>query len=851
VSSPFLLPFSMAGLVLASLPTPLSAQGPVQNPKGSAKVPEGLSTSAWSGIRAAYEAGRHQVRAVDGGFQAWNPAQRWHTRFDGRGFTVTPDAGGWSWGLELQSYGFLGQEQTVTHPAYMKAEGGRVDYAWDANLTEWYRNDIRGLEHGFTVHERPATGKGRAEQGPLTFRLAVRGGLHPEVAFDGRRVRFLDGGGVWTVTYMGLSVSDATGRSLSAHFERVSVGLRLLVDEQGASYPLTIDPIAQQVYLKASNPDPFDRFAGSVSVSGDTVVFGAIGESSSATGVDGDETHNNATVSGAAYVFVRDPQTGTWSQQAYLKASNTDRGDQFGESVSISGDTAVIGAIGESSGATGVDGNESDNSVFRAGAAYVFVRDPLTGTWSQQAYLKASNTDASDRFGISVSVSEDTVVVGADQESSNATGVNGTQSDNSAAGSGAAYVFVRDPQTGIWSQQAYLKASNTDAGDVFGFSVSVSGDTLGIGAFREDSIATGVNGNQADNSKSESGAAYVFVRDPQTGIWSQQAYLKASNTDDGDFFGISVSLFGDTFVVGALGESSNATGVNGNQSDNSAFSSGAGYVFVRDPQTGIWSQQAYLKASNPDASDQFGRSVSISGDMVVGGAFSEDSSASGVNGNGSDNSSSGAGAAYVFVRDPQTGTWSQQAYLKASNPGPSDEFGASVSVSGETVVVGAPLEDSGDAGVNGNQCDNSTSWAGAGYVFSNHAILAASSGVLSIGSGRTIDYAIDFPAVDAGAGYQILLSVHGMGPTNLNGLRIPLTRDNLFRASLHGNTPPFASGFQGILDANGDAAAHVSVPFPPTALPLKLFGRSTRLYLAVINSNFDLSSTVRTLCFSL
>ena len=167
--------------------------------------------------------------------------------------------------------------------------------------------------------------------------------------------------------------------------------------------------------------------------------------------------------------------------------------------------------------------------------------------WIQQAYLKASNTGTGDLFGYSVAVSGDTVVVGAVQESSNATGVNGNQSDNSALNSGAAYVFVRSGTN--WSQQAYLKASNTGAGDTFGCSVAVSGDTVVVGAPNEDSNATGVNGNQSNNSATDSGAAYVFVRSGTN--WTQQAYLKASNTGTDDNFGVSAAVSGDTVVVGA------------------------------------------------------------------------------------------------------------------------------------------------------------------------------------------------------------------------------------------------------------------------------------------------------------
>jgi len=384
-----------------------------------------------------------------------------------------------------------------------------------------------------------------------------------------------------------------------------------------------------------------------VALAGDTVVVGAPGEYSNATGVNGNQGDDSAPAAGAAYVFVR---TGTnWAQQAYLKASNTERDDEFGNSVAISGDTVVVGAWFEDSNATGVNGNQSNNSATNAGAAYVFVRNGTN--WSQQAYLKASNTEVStqDQFGFAVAVSGNTVVIGAPSEDSNATGVNGNQGDNSASGAGAVYVFVRNG--GTWSQQAYLKASNTENFDGFGRSVAVSEDTIVVGATGEDSDATGVNGNQSDNSTAGSGAAYIFVRNGAT--WTQQAYLKASNTGASDAFGSSVAVQGDTVVVGAgsdsfgfVGEDSNATGVNGNQNDNSAPSSGAAYVFVRSGAT--WSFRDYLKASNTDSNDVFGVSVAVSGDTVVVGAENERSNATGVNGDQSNNSVSFAGAAYVF-----------------------------------------------------------------------------------------------------------------------------------------------------------------------------------------------------------
>ncbi|MCZ7599565.1 MAG: FG-GAP repeat protein [Gammaproteobacteria bacterium] len=314
-----------------------------------------------------------------------------------------------------------------------------------------------------------------------------------------------------------------------------------------------------------------------------------------------------------------------------------------------------------------------------------------------------------DNFGYSVAVSGDTVVVGAGSETAPLPASTATRADNSAGGSGAAYVFVRDGTT--WTQQAYLKASNTGANDRFGHSVALSGDTVVVGASQEASAATGVDANQADNSAGGSGAAYVFVRDGTT--WTQQAYLKASNTGAGDQFGFSVAVSGDNVVVGANVEDSAATGVNGNQADNSASFAGAAYVFVRDGTT--WTQQAYLKASNTGAGDQFGFSVAVSGHTVVVAAHLEDSDATGVDGNQADNSAGNAGAAYVFIRDGTT--WTQQAYLKASNAGANDNFGYSIAVSVDTVVVGARGEDSAATGVNGNQADNNAEESGAAYLF--------------------------------------------------------------------------------------------------------------------------------------
>ncbi len=241
---------------------------------------------------------------------------KWLTHFDGRGFTVEPaiagvepDGAGWRWGLELQSYGFPGHERTIGGKAKMTAQNERVTYDWGAGLREWFVNDRRGLEHGFTLDSRPP-GAGDPQLGAgtwLVLRLAVRGGLLAQGHADGQGVSFVNEQGSTVVQYAGLKVWDADHRVLTARIDADGTGLRLTVDERDARYPLTIDPIAQQVYLKASNTDRFDFFGWSVAVSGDTVVVGANAEDSSSTGVNGNQADNSASSSGAAYVFLITP----------------------------------------------------------------------------------------------------------------------------------------------------------------------------------------------------------------------------------------------------------------------------------------------------------------------------------------------------------------------------------------------------------------------------------------------------------------------------------------------------------------------------------------------------------------
>lgn len=486
----------------------------------------------------------------------------------------------------------------------------------------------------------------------------------------------------------------------------------------------TLDGALEAIgYFKNSNQESSDNDrAVALSADGETLAVGAIGESSAATGIGGNQADDSADGAGAVYVFRR--LDGVWAQQAYVKASNTDTLDLFGSSVALSADgsTLAVGAFGEDSGATGIDGNQADNSAGFAGAVYVFDRDDA-GSWSQSTYIKASNAESNDRFGGEVALSADgnTLAVGASDEASAATVINGDESDNSAFAAGATYVFSRDAD-GAWSQEAYVKASNAGTDDHFGDEVALSGDgeTLVVGARGEDSATTGIDGDQDDDSALSSGAVYVFVRD-ESGTWSQQAYVKAPNTDALDNFGRATELSDDgtTLVIAAPAEDSSASGVNGGQADNGSDNAGAAYVYARNGT--VWSFQTYLKASNPEVSDLFGVDVALSGDgnTIAVGAFEEDGGSNGVGGNQADNNVDAAGAIYVFRRDGSGAPWTQRTYVKASNPDEGDQFGSGVCLSadGSTLAALSQTEASAATGIGGNQNDNTAPLAGAVYLY--------------------------------------------------------------------------------------------------------------------------------------
>lgn len=470
---------------------------------------------------------------------------------------------------------------------------------------------------------------------------------------------------------------------------------------------------AQAAYVKSLNTQNSDFFGSSVAIDGNLMAIGAIGEDSNSTGVNSFENDDgNADDSGAIYIFVRD-SSGVWYPEAYLKPDVVTTQDYFGTSVALSGNILAVGSLLE------------DTSASDSGAVYIFVRD-AEGNWSQETRLKSSNPGIGDLFGNDIALYGNTLAVGAINEDSITSGIDTSPNDTSSNyDSGAVYVFVRDNQ-GNWSQQAYIKASNAGAGDKFG-RVALYGDTLAVGAKKEDSTTQGINTTPNDTSASyDSGAVYVFERNPVDETWSQTAYLKASNAGASDLFG-GVALFNNTLAVSASLEDSNTTGVNSiPNNDGNADNSGAVYIFDKDA-SGNWSQTAYIKAfstgtthaldgfGGPAATNSsLGGALALYQDTLVVAAYHEDSSSTGIDSIANELAGD-SGAAYVYTRDSNN-NWTAERYIKPFNTTAGDFFGNAISLSGDSLIVGSFNESSNSLGIDGP--DNEfASGSGAAYLF--------------------------------------------------------------------------------------------------------------------------------------
>ncbi len=333
--------------------------------------------------------------------------------------------------------------------------------------------------------------------------------------------------------------------------------------------------------------------------------------------------NDSGTNSGSAYVFRLSDST--WAEEQKLLASDGAPEDRFGSTVAVSGNVAIVGAY--------LDDDNGTNS----GSAYVFRFNGTT--WVQEQKLTPLGGAASDYFGYSVAISGNVAVVGA------------CAADSSGTNSGSAYVFRHNGST--WNQETTLLASDGAASDYFGIAVAVEGDVAVVGAHADD-----------DNGSS-SGSAYVFGFNGSS--WIQEAKLSAADGSAGDRLGRAVDISGDVVVVGARDD------------DDLGTNSGSAYVFRFNGSS--WSQDAKLMGSDGAVYDRFGHSVAVSGSVVMVGAYRSNV-----------DPFQDSGSAYVFRYSGSS--WSEEAKLVAPDAYFWDFFGSSVSVDDEAAVVGAYSEDS-------------------------------------------------------------------------------------------------------------------------------------------------------------
>ncbi len=698
-----------------------------------------LSKEEWEQVKAAIESSQYKVKGTDSECQATNPNQGWSIQFDGRGFLVSSAEKGGDWGLELEGYGAPGAMRSVPAKAPIRSEGARVTYEWDSYVEEWFVNRPNGLEHGYTIL-RPI--EPASDEGVISFSLKPLGTMAPTLSEDQDTFVFRDSDGARIVTYSGLTVFDAKGTELPSRFSLQGKIITISVWTEGAVYPITVDPLAQQDYIKSSMNVPNGWFGRSVAIDGDYMVVGASKETTPIGLID----------AGAIYVFER--IAGSWSEVKRFQPTHPTSEDNFGLFVDIDNETIVVGAYLEDAllpRAPGVldtliindpTGIPSNNNDVGAGAVYVYKR--TNNGWEFDAYLQGDHPTGSPKgFGSVVAIEGDTLAVGS------------VYSDNDR---GAMYIFNRD-SNGAWTQHDADTATQHDLdpilapngegetsvmdGDKFGSGVDLSGDLLVVGAYYEDCDMEGVvNGSsgptgsvQNNNNLENTGAAYIYRRNAGSGDWVLEAYLKPTflGVATHDAFGWGVAALEnptgpDIVAVGAYKEDSlgfDGTSILTND-EATDFDSGAVYVFEKTALG--WESAAYVKAPNSRLkiagySDRsvahFGRTIRL--DWRVGnkpvllvGAPNESSLSTGVNGNMTNVNATtvGVGAAFLFERESAP-NWEHIAYLKPQVSDANDYFGFGLDIDGATVAVGAFGEDGGSL----DPTDDSVSSSGAIQMF--------------------------------------------------------------------------------------------------------------------------------------
>jgi len=624
----FALPVSLAAACGADDRGPQSGDASLS---AQAKAPPAGDVVDHAGLRAAYVAAVQKdaspayrlERGAKGTISARNPAQGFSAELSAAGVRVAADARvDRPFDLSLDAVGCEG-DLTPAAEASPEASGNRAEYR-RGDVVEWYLNGPLGLEQGFDLAQRPACREDGG--GAVTLRMRAEG-LLPELTAEADAALLRDEAGEVILRYTDLHVTDAKGRVLPSFLSAEEGRLSIHVDDTGAIYPIVVDPIvwSEAQKLLASDGAMDDAFGYAVAIDGDTAVIGAPDDDDAAKGVD----------AGSAYVFVRNAGNNTWTQSQRLLSGDATltAGDRLGRTVAISGNIIAVGApldnasrgavfifqrtafganftqlqkiiaadvasgdrFGSAvalSGTTLVVGSPFDDTAPNtdSGSAYVYLKGATTFA-QQGAKLTAGAASAGqDEFGTSVAISGDTIVVGAYGD------------DDNGSVSGSAFVFFRT--AGAWAQQAKLAPPDGKANDWFGYSVAVAGDTALIAS---------------PLALASQGKVYAYTR--TMGVWAQQAQILAVDGDGGDQFGHSVSIVGDTAVIGARYDEPQSTG--------------SAYVFLRN--AGVWAQEKKITGADAGIGAQFGHSVGVSGSWALVGAEAHSGAAA------------NSGGAYLFT----------------------------------------------------------------------------------------------------------------------------------------------------------------------------------------------------------
>jgi hypothetical protein len=613
-----------------------------------------------------------------------------NVHFQTNGVQITPPENAWYCHLTVTGYGYGPNIQPVSN-AKLSVTGHRTEYQY-GNLTEWYLNENNSLEQGITLQAPPQPRTAT----PLTVEMALTTDLFPVLTENHQAIIFKDKAGKTALNYDKLYVFDANHQKMPAHLTLNANTLAIVVDDRQATYPLTIDPmmINGETIIDRMNASAGDSFGKSVSIDGNTAIIGASG---------------TRQAIGAAYVF--ELIETTWQQTKILIPDDGDWLESFGQSVAIQGDFIVVGS-------------PVHNEI---GAAYVYKY--INNTWQLETKLTPDDGTIGDEFGDTVAIDQNRIVISAHEH---------------AQGKGAVYIFERLGNS--WQQTEKLMVKAPDIGYKFGETFAISSNTIAIhnnhgtgsvhiftysnGSWSQQAklISNNVHGlfgdaislyentiaiNESIYYEDDEHSGFVYIFERISTEWIEQQKLIANDIKNNDRFGRSLSMRGNTLVIGAR------------RDDDKGEDSGSAYIFKK--ANNVWSQTAKITATDGTAGDQFGGSISTDGNTIIVGAYHNSD-------NGTD-----SGTAYLFNRS-DFDNWTQTKITANNDISSGDGLGFSVATSGDNIVIGAPFDDDKD--------NNS----GSAYVF-NHikGNWLQIMKLISDGSGFGFSVAMDQKSIAIGA----------------------------------------------------------------------------------------------------